>query len=489
MSLSSSPSHSCRNTANIDSSLISNWDDSRIVPGSPSFSESFLQHLLTAPQLSHLDQCIRSWQERSISHTPNGHSIDWDPMHCDLNDLSVDERIIQETQLILVKILFAMEFQNCEGVILISSCASCVENSSCCSYDSHSGVDDRGGGGESTIVAMELLSQLKYNGGSSTSKIDQSRGEPIIRILFAMAPTVERALMFLRDVNKDQVKVMRVSSACCQSCHQYEGEDDSSYKDTRSFLVGSSRSSGGSFSCKSTTSRSSTRITTTRDDFWIDWTQKVMRPLVSGGGLLDAPSGLKVHEGILFPVRCYQYVSSNEDHQQSMIQVPPSHRQGMISDFNNKDELACCVEDWKQEEYEQEWEVSAAVTTVATAFTASVQESRGGLGITSGNRHVNDDGKDSISDVLGRIMSIRRLLGFMLGVVVLVLVYAVTTMVVRVPGSLGGNLDSTRSRIQRDIANVVKYFYTTSNTNIVNTEILYKNIVQHFDSWWKQASS
>jgi hypothetical protein len=221
-------------TAVVDSSFLTFWDPK--ILGS-SFSESFLHSLLSTTQLSHLEDCIRSWQERSLNNDP---SSEWDPMKCDLNDLTTDQNILPETQLVLVKILLAMEFQMCQGIILVLDCKCChckkrkeqqeekkkihldedanmvtdddiMYRRNYCYY--HAGeekVHNHDSHDVSPFLAMELLTQFKYGNGVET-KEDEF---PVIRISYAYAATENRATSFLRNaVKKDRMQKIRV--LCC----------------------------------------------------------------------------------------------------------------------------------------------------------------------------------------------------------------------------------------------------------------------------------
>ena len=180
----------------------------------------------------------------------------------------------------------------CEGVILACCPSSCSPSNPSGNFDyanenSHSQrnnfVNNVNNNSvlQSQFVAMELLAQLKY-------RIDMDE-LPVIRISFAYAPTEEMAMAFLRDVDKDRVQIIKVYN---HSCCDYE-----------------SQSSGA------TTTNSSGAFITSRKDFssWNDFIMHAICPLVNGDGLLDTFSNLRVHEGLLLPIRSKDVVIEEDE--------------------------------------------------------------------------------------------------------------------------------------------------------------------------------
>lgn len=168
----------------------------------------------------------------------------------------------------------------------------------------------------SPFLAMELLTQFKYGDG-----VEMKDEFPVIRISYAYAPTENRATSFLRNaVKKDRMQKIRV--LCCGAPgtagrHPWKGNyhQDEYHYDNEAMM-----DAGGETNCHLV---------------WKDLTLNAICPFIlpSEGGLLDAPSGLRVHEGVLLPLRggddgedCWNAVGQEE-----------------VYDKKKKDDCSSCV--------------------------------------------------------------------------------------------------------------------------------------------------
>jgi hypothetical protein len=264
-------------------------------------------------------------------------SNDWNPFKCDLNDLTTDQTILSETQLILVKILLAMEFQMCEGIILALDCKcrdctsrkmkkeqkkkkmvkACLDATNKTKMYSSSRIHDDDDCHVSPFVALELLARLKYDGGGD----DERMGDefPVIRISYAYAPTEKKALLFLRDIDKDRVQKIRVRGA--GQHHHVVGYESDIGSETDCSLV------------------------------WKELTLDAICPFVlpTLGGLLDPPSGLRVHEGVLLPLRDDKNVGGDsrniQDHDKMMKDHESLSYFSSYSNVYDEDNYPCCFTD------------------------------------------------------------------------------------------------------------------------------------------------
>jgi len=259
---------------------MSNWNTRE----SGDFVMSFLHHALDECQIQHLLQVIHAWKTATAAATMANALRDRlrdvrVPAASDMNDINIDPCIIPRTQAILVKIMLAVQLHQSEGIILSASTTSTY----------HGDNDDDDQTNTLSFLAIEILAQLKSGGEAQEA---QEREQPIIRISYASSTSEEMALAFLRDVPQSSIQTIHVS--------------------------------GGAGVMELD-----------------EWRELFVHQFIQGAGLLDAPSGLRVHEGVIFP-NTFGFDCADSFHEYAGAGAENDENDQFVNDHD--EDLAICID-------------------------------------------------------------------------------------------------------------------------------------------------
>jgi hypothetical protein len=243
----------------------------------------------------------------------------------DVNNLSLDPQIIANTQAILVKVIISMCLRPTEGIILC-----CSPSSRTSSSGGNGGDDDDDGTRRNpplptshrndadhtpasmdrtdptkpSFLAIEILAQLQASSNDDDDndtnmtieqRQHQQQQQPVIRISYASSNDSQKALIFLRDVPGDKIQWIQVNQHQRDRDHDHDHDGANEYDNAE-------------------------------EDMDV-WKMECIHQFIRGKGLLDAHSGLRVHEGVILPYCC-----SDGDHDDSL---PCGHDDLLLRDDDN----------------------------------------------------------------------------------------------------------------------------------------------------------
>jgi|AntRauTorckE5430_2_1112549.scaffolds.fasta_scaffold00338_11 hypothetical protein len=228
----------------------------------------------------------------------------------DVNNLSLDLQIIANTQAILVKVILSMCLRPTEGIILCCSPSSRSSSSGCGNggnsdgsrrknsplpssrrkdADHTSASMDRTDPTKPSFLAIEILAQLQASSNDDDNDIKinieqrEQHQQPVIRISYASSNDSQKALIFLRDVPRDKIQWIQVNQHQRDRDHDHEHDHDDANEIDNA------------------------------EEYMDIWKMECIHQFIRGKGLLDAHSGLRVHEGVILPYCC-----SDGDHDDSL---------------------------------------------------------------------------------------------------------------------------------------------------------------------------